>query len=308
MTDSPIAFVTFNRPDSAVRSFERIREARPSKLFLVSDGPRPDRPGEAELVQQTRAVGQQVDWPCDVHPIYSEENLGCAKRISSAISEAFTQVDRLVVIEDDCVAHRDFFPYCDDLLERYADDQRIMAVSGNNFQRGHFRTHASYYFSAYPHCWGWATWRDAWEKFDLGISHWPAFRDNGFLGGICTSPQELEYWTEIFDRCHAGSIDSWAFPWTLCCWMNHGLTALPHVNLVRNIGFGQDATHTRKHSEDSTMPTESLGPMVHPKYVARHFEADQYTDTFQFSGVNRTGMIKKFRRRLGITSQRRRAA
>lgn len=308
MSSAPIAFITFNRPDSASRSFECIREAKPSVLFLVSDGAREDRPGEAELVQKTRAVGEDVDWPCEVHRIYADENLGCAHRISSAITEAFTMVDRLVVIEDDCIAHRDFFPYCDALLHEYQDDQRVMAVSGNNFQGGRFRTHASYYFSAYPHCWGWATWRDAWQKFDLSLSHWPVFRDNGFLGGICSSQKELQYWTDIFDRCHAGLIDSWAFPWTLSCWMNHGLSILPHVNLVSNIGFGRDATHTRKKGSDLSINNEPLGPLVHPKHVARHFEADQFTDSIHFSGTNHISAIKRFRRRLGITSQTKRAA
>ncbi|MEL6110498.1 MAG: glycosyltransferase family 2 protein [Planctomycetota bacterium] len=307
MTDTPIAFVTFNRPDSAARSFESIRRARPKTLFLVSDGPRSDREGEAELVQQTRRIGEQVDWPCDVHSFYAEENLGCAKRISSAISEAFEIVDRLMVLEDDCIAHQDFYPYCDSLLERYADDQRMMAVSGNNFQRGQRRGDASYYFSVFPHCWGWATWRRAWRHFDLSLQDWPSFRDEGFLGNICNERYQHDYWTRIFNDCFDGQIDSWAYPWTCCCWMNQGLTALPNVNLVSNIGFNQAATHTRKRSNVSEMTTESLGAIVHPDRVARHFEADQFSERTIFSGATRGGVLKRLRRKLGITTQRRAA-
>ena len=305
MTQTAIAFVTFNRPEATARSFERIRQARPQTLFLVSDGPRIDRPGEAELVRETRRVAERVDWPCEVHRLYSEENLGCGRRISSAITQAFELVDRLVVLEDDCIAHRDFFPYCDALLDRYADDRRVMAVSGDNFQNGQWRTHASYYFSVYPHCWGWATWRRAWELFDHQLSHWPAFRDGGFMNAICVDEYQLENWTRLFDDCRSGKIDSWAYPWTLCCWMNHGLTALPRVNLVSNIGFDRQATHTHRKSTSAAIPTVALGPLVHPKHVVRHFEADQYTEQTVFSGVTRGGPIKRFRRRLGITSKRR---
>ena len=128
MTETPIVFVTFNRPDSAARSFESIRKARPKTLFLVSDAARGDRVGEADLVERTRRIGEQVDWPCDVHRMYATENLGCARRISSAISKALEIVDRLIILEDDCIAHHDFYDYCDALLDRYADDERVMAV------------------------------------------------------------------------------------------------------------------------------------------------------------------------------------
>lgn len=307
MTETPIAFVTFNRPDSAARSFASIREARPKTLFLVSDAARPHRAGEAELVEQTRRIGEQVDWPCEVHRFYAEENLGCAHRISSAISKAFETVDRLIVLEDDCVAHQDFFPYCDTLLERYADDERVMAVSGNNFQRGVQRGNASYYFSAYPHCWGWATWRRAWQHFDLALEDWPRLRDEGFLGNLCADNEQRKYWTRTFDDCRDGRIDSWAYPWTCCCWMNQGLTALPNVNLVSNIGFNQAATHTHKKNDHSELTTDSIGRLTHPDHVLRHFEADQFSERTLFSGATRGGMLKRLRRKLGITTRRRAA-
>ncbi|MEO1526916.1 MAG: glycosyltransferase family 2 protein [Planctomycetota bacterium] len=307
MTETPLAFVTFNRPDSAARSFESIRRARPKTLFLVSDAARPDREGEDELVRRTRSIGEQVDWPCDVHRLYADENLGCARRISSAITAALELVDRLIILEDDCIAHQDFYGYCDNLLERYADDERVMAVSGNNFQRGHVRGDASYYFSAYPHCWGWATWRRAWQHFDLQLSEWPDFRDEGNLKNFCGGSEQLAYWTHTFDDCHAGRIDSWAYPWTCCCWMNHGLTALPNVNLVSNIGFNEAATHTRRKSACSELTTASLGPITHPPHVARHFQADQFSEETLFSGATRGGIIKRLRRKLGITTQRRAA-
>ena len=298
--DVAVAFVVFNRPESTRKSFQRIRAAQPNRLFLISDGPRTNRAAEFALVEQSRRIAEQVDWSCEVEKIYSDQNMGCGTRISSGISEAMKQVDRLIVLEDDCVAEDSFFPFCDELLERYEDDQRVMAISGNNFQMGTRRTAESYYFSKYPHCWGWATWRRAWDHFQLGIPAWPEFRDALNLATLCTSRREIEYWTMIFDKVHAGQTSSWAYPWTLCCWMNHGLTVLPEVNLVTNTGFGDDATHTSKRGHKlSNLSTGRIETIQHPSRVSRHFVADQFTDDLVFSGTyRRRGPLRRLGRRL----------
>ncbi len=296
MLDVPIALVIFNRPESVRRSFARIRAAQPSKLFVISDAARPDCEGEEELVAQSREIAQQVDWPCQVRKIYATENLGCDRRIASGITEAFDEVDRLIVIEDDCVADSSFFGYCQELLQKYQHDQRVMAVSGNNFQQGIRRTESSYYFSKYPHCWGWATWRRAWQHFDLQMTGWPQFRDQGHLASVCSSKAEVEYWIKMLDRVYNGQVKSWAYPWTLACWMQHGLTALPEVNLVSNIGFGITATHTNdRQQETADLQVESLGEIVHPQWVFRHVEADAYTDETVFR-PNRRRLISRVSR------------
>lgn len=285
MFDVPIAFVVFNRPDVTKVSFERIQRLRPNRLFIISDGPRETRMGESRLVEQSRQIAEQIDWPCDVQKIYASENMGCGRRISSGISKVFEAVDRAIILEDDCIAESSFFSYCQTLLDYYQDDQRVMAISGDNFQLSQSRTSASYYFSKYPHCWGWATWRRAWNQFDLGIHDWPEFRDSGHLSTICSSQREIDYWTQIFNKSYAGEDSSWAYPWTCCCWMNHGLTALPDVNLVSNHGFGADATHTQHRSGSAGLPTQPLGNLSHPHSVHRHFFADQFTDNWVFSGA-----------------------
>jgi hypothetical protein len=293
MLDVPVAFVIFNRPSATQLSFESIRRAQPSRLFLISDAPRLDRDGEQDLVQQSREIAENIDWACDVKKIYAESNMGCGKRISSGITEAFLEVDRLIVLEDDCVADDSFYDYCDSLLAHYETDHRLMAVTGNNFQQGRSRTESSYYFSKYPHCWGWATWRRAWDLFDLSIKDWPEFRDTDQLQTICHSPREIQYWTKVFDQVYAGKSHSWAFPWTLSCWMNHGLTAIPDVNLVSNIGFGADATHTQKVNGQATLPTHALGDLVHPKQVQRNYVADHFTDESVFSGKGSRRTMRK---------------
>ena len=293
MLEIPVVYVIFNRPQPTAKTFQRIREAQPTRLFLVSDAARHDRPGEAEQVAESRHIAEQVDWDCDVYKIYAAKNMGCGARISSAITEAFQSVDRLIVLEDDCLAEPTFFSFCHQLLDRYQHDQRVMHISGNNFQLGRQRTDASYYFSKYAHCWGWATWRRAWKKFDLRASAWPAFRDQGHLASVCDNAREVAYWSEMYDRVYEGQSQSWAFPWSLTCWMNHGLSILPSVNLVSNIGFDQQATHTNRKSPVEALPTEPIHQMIHPSHVHRHVEADRFTDQLVFSGAGRKGPIKR---------------
>ncbi len=301
MFDVPIAFVIFNRPEPTRLSFAQIRSARPKQLFLISDAPRRSHPSDVDLVAQTRRETESsIDWDCQVTKLYASENMGCGRRISSAITKAFESVEQLIILEDDCVPHASFFGYCDDLLQRYQDDQRIMTISGDNFQDNISRTQDSYYFSKYMHCWGWATWRRAWKHFATTLNDWPAFRDRGGLAAYCRSAHEIDYWTRIFDQCAAGSISSWAYPWQLSCWMNHGLTILPDVNLVSNVGFGRDATHTRKASSQSNMPTHDIMPIQHPQRVYRNQAADRYTDHKMYS--QRISRFKRFRRKLGLTT------
>lgn len=279
----PVVFLVFNRPDVTERVFERIREAKPEQLFVVADGARIDRPGESEKVAATRAITERVDWPCEVHRNYSEINLGCGRRVSSGITWAFEQVEEAIILEDDCLPHPSFFHYCAELLQRYRDDERVMTISGDNFQRGIRRGDASYYFSKYMHCWGWATWRRAWQHFAPGIDFWPDVRESGCLSAVCFDDKEREYWTGIFERVYTGEIDTWDYPWLLCIWMQSGLNALPNVNLVTNIGFGADATHTRGELSDAVLPVADIGPLTHPRFLCRNADADALTRTEHFA-------------------------
>ena len=279
---TPVVFLIFRRPDLTALVFEAIRQAQPTQLLVVADGPR--HADEAELCQQARAVTEQVDWDCEVLRNYADVNLGCRKRVSSGLDWAFEQVEEAIVLEDDCLPHPSFFPYCQELLERYRDDERIWCISGNNYQKGQRRGDASYYFSNYNHCWGWASWRRAWRHYDHNLTNWPTFRDNHYLTGVLDSDLEVQYWRGIFERLHSeGKPNSWAYPWTFTCWQNRGLTALPNVNLVSNIGFGIEATHTLGESEFAMMPVADIGELQHPTLVVRNQCADNYTFETVFS-------------------------
>jgi len=299
---TPVAFFLFRRPDVTARVFAAIAAARPRTLLLVSDGPRADRAGEAELVVRTRALVERIDWNCTVRTNFATENLGCKRRFATGLAWIFEQTEEAIVLEDDCLPDATFFHFCEELLERYRDDRRVAAISGSNFQGGRSRTTDSYYFSNYFHCWGWASWRRTWQHVDLELKDWPQFQRRGLLGEIADSPLEADYWNAIFQRQHSGQIDSWAYPWLYSCWTQGALTILPNVNLVNNIGFGEQGAHTNSKATGifANLSTSSIPIISHPPFVVRHRTADAFTFNHVFQGqpVGLTGAIRKAMRRV----------
>ena len=274
-----VAFIIFRRADTATRVFEEIRRARPPRLYVIGDGPRPDRPGEAEEVAAVRAVVDHVDWPCEVIRIFSEENLGCKQRIYSGLNEVFTHEEEAIILEDDCLPDPTFFTYCEELLKRYRDEPRIMAISGNNFQGGHRRTRYSYFFSMYPHIWGWATWRRAWKLIDINLdSYTPQPCGKGWARDIHLD-KELEFWTQLFGGIQRKEIEqqSWDYPWNYTCFYHQGLSAYPEVPLVQNIGIGSEATHTFDIPRVQLAPRKPLHKIKHPPTIERCAKADDFS-------------------------------
>ena len=274
---APVAFFIFNRPDLTAKSFQVIREARPAELFIVADGPRQDRPGEAELCQAARAVVDNIDWPCEVRRNYSSENLGCAKRVSSGIGWVLEQVDRTIILEDDCIADPSFFQFCEELLERYHADERVMMISGNNFQFGRVRGIGSYYFTAYPKIWGWATWRRAWRHMDYEMRQWRKLRDSDWLEDLVSDKWLAGHWRSCLDGVMDGRIDSWGYRWLFACLHTNGISIAPNVNLISNCGFGPDATHTTGKEVVGNLPTGPIKfPLKHPVGMSPDHQADVY--------------------------------
>ena len=281
---TPIIFIIFNRPDTTQRVFNEIRKAKPTKLFIAADGPRENIPGETEKCRAARDVTNQVDWDCEVIKNYSDVNMGCKRRVSSGLDWAFDMVEEGIILEDDCLPHLTFFLFCEELLEKYRHDQRVKMISGNNFQFGRKRTDYSYYFSRFNHIWGWASWRRAWKHFDVNMKLWPEIRDGGWLNDWLGDKKSVQYWTQIFEKVYKGKIDTWDYQWTFACWVQNGLSILPNVNLVSNIGFGFDAIHTKGQSKFNNMKTETMVfPLSHPKYILRDSVADVFTSNSMFS-------------------------
>lgn len=282
--NTPVALFIFKRPHETARILETIRQVKPPKLFVVADGPRPDREGEAELCAQTRSVIEKVDWDCEVFTDYAPENIGCQKRLSSGFNWVFDTVEEAIIIEDDCLPDLTFYAFAEELLSRYRDDNRVFSITGQNLQFGRKHNDYSYYFSRYPNSWGWASWRRAWKYFDLEIKLWPEIRESNKLTDILRDPQTVKVWKQTFDMCYDRRLNAcWDFQWTFANFIHNGLTIVSQTNLVKNMGHGIGATHTSDvNSPYSNMVVEPMEfPLKHPPFMIRESLADQFTqDTF----------------------------
>lgn len=308
----PVLFCIFNRPQLAARTFQAIRAARPSLLFVAADGPREHHASDQALCEQSRRIIEEVDWPCQVTPLFREKNLGCGDAMSSAITWFFEQVNEGIILEDDCVAHPSFFSYCGTLLDRYRTDERVWCVSGSNFQDGHWRGDGSYYFSRYNHCWGWATWRRCWQHYDRELTQWAKLKESRLFESVIETADERAYWAHIWDGLiRDGNTDIWCQRWAFACFSQGGLTALPNRNLVANVGFGLDATHCTG-CDLNTAVQQGLPEIEHPSFVLRDHVADRYTFDNVYS-PNPDGNRITFRRcwravKRRLNARRRRAA
>ncbi|MBI5441710.1 MAG: glycosyltransferase family 2 protein [Deltaproteobacteria bacterium] len=281
--ESAVLFLIFNRPDTTRRVFGEIRRARPARLYIAADGPRTHVPGEGDRCAATRSILGEVDWPCDVHTLLLDTNLGCRRAVSSAITWFFEQEEEGIILEDDCLPHPTFFHYCRDLLERYRDDTRIAMVSGDNFQFGRRRTEYSHYFSRYPHIWGWASWRRTWSRYDVDLKGWPEVRDGDWLRDYFGRRSVADFWRRTFEDTYRGKVDTWDHQLTFSCVTNSWLCVVPSVNLVSNIGFGSLATRTQGRSRLAELPTEAMKlPLTAPPFVIRDDQADRVTEDEQF--------------------------
>jgi len=280
---TPVLLIIFKRAELTRRALKAIAVARPPRLLVAADGPRGDF--EAAAVAETRAVLEEFDWQCEVVTNFSDTNLGCGVRMYTAIDWAFSLEPEVIILEDDCLPNASFFRFCDELLARYRDDERVMHISGDNFVGPKLSGPYSYYFSKYTHAWGWASWRRAWRHFDWAMTAWPEAKAAGLLETWCDDPYERAYWTKIWDRMHEGAPDVWDYQWNFACWRQSGLVVLPAVNLVSNEGCGADATHTKDATEFLGRETFELQTIAHPPHVFRNAEADAATFDRNFGGA-----------------------
>ncbi|MBI2355167.1 MAG: glycosyltransferase family 2 protein [Deltaproteobacteria bacterium] len=274
MTGTPVAFLIFNRPDTTARVFEAIRRARPARLLVVADGPRSGRPDDARLCAEVRAVIDSVDWPCEVLKDFAERNLGCKKRVSTGLDWVFSQVEEAIILEDDCLPHPGFFPFCEQLLERYRDDERVMMIGGTNYLLDRLAIKESYFFSRYFPIWGWASWKRAWSRYDIAMKDWERFRSERQLNSFYSQRFMRSYVTNMFDAAHDNRIDTWDIQWFYSCLFNNGLCAVPRVNLISNIGLA--GTHTSGDTSNNLFPLFDIevDDLRHPQQVYPNFLYD----------------------------------
>ncbi len=286
----------FNRPDTTRQVFEAVRAARPSRLYIAADGPRPHRAGEAERCQEVRRICSSIDWPCEVKTRYRETNLGCKRGVADGVSWFFAEEPEGIILEDDVLPLPTFFSFCDEMLERFRDDDRVAMVTGCNLISSHFRAEHSYFFSRYNHIWGWASWRRVWRHYDVDMRGWRSWRDSNGLSRWSGGDEFFSsYWNYTLSAAHAGNIDTWDYQWTFTCWRLGGLTVAPAVNQTSNLGFGSDATHTTAEAPQYVIDSPAVPlefPLKHPDSVERSLRADRLIDEKVF-GINFVTILKQ---------------
>jgi hypothetical protein len=273
--DVPILFLTYNRPELTRKVFTAIRKAQPKQLFIAADGPKPEKNGDGERCLEVRETWKKIDWDCEVKTLLRDANFGCRRAISWAITWFFDYVEEGIILEDDTLPHPSFFGYCEELLYRYRHTPDIWHIGGNNFQCDQKRGNGSYYFSTYPHVWGWASWRRVWKLYDLDIKRFPILPSNYFA-----SQAEHNHWSLKLRTEYENKPDMWSLAWAFAIWSNHGLSIIPNQNLVSNIGINVEATHAASDSISgrlANLPVSKIGPLVHPKKVYPDREADLFT-------------------------------
>ena len=275
---TPILFIIFNRISTTEKAFTAIKQYKPTKLFVAADGPRIYKSGEKETCEKVRDLVAKIDWPCTVKRLYRKKNLGCKKAVSSAIDWFFNNVEEGIILEDDCLPNPSFFKFCEHLLEKCRDDKRIMHIGGNNFQSTPDKFDNGYYFSKYPHIWGWATWRRAWKYFDVKMDNWPKIKKTRILDKYWSTYWEKSYWKAIFDLTYLGKFDAWGYQWLYAIRLNGGISITPGVNLVRNIGFGQNSTHfSDSDARYDVRPEKMRFPLTQPKEIVANIKFDKHT-------------------------------
>lgn len=278
----PVLFLVFNRPVLARKVFAVIRKVAPSRLYVACDGPREHVPEDENRVCESRRIIEEIDWQCEVRTLFREENLGCGRAVRSAIDWFFENEEAGIILEDDCIPDESFFPYCEELLARFEHDLRVMTISGNNYQEGRKVSAHSYYFSIFHHIWGWATWRRAWKLNDRTLSIWKEGGGRELLKRLFDKMRDRRYWQICFDYVAEGRLDTWDYHWLLSCWTHGGLCIIPEVNLVRNIGFGWQATHTRRPRLIFFDHRPMTFPLVHPSQIEVCMSADRYEQAEHF--------------------------
>jgi hypothetical protein len=267
----PVLFVVFNRPDTALQAFQPIKRYRPDRLYIAADGARPEREGEQELCDKTRAlILKEIDWDCAVKKLFRDENAGCGRGVSEAITWMFKTEEYGAIIEDDCAVSDDYFRFCEELLPRYKDDDRIAQISC--FVPRHSKKETNtYYFTGYPEIWAWATWRRAWKHFDFEMSQWKQIRLRIFSRfSFFEACMRWYFWRQMYLDCRKNQKPhTWDYQWSIYIFMERKLCISPYTNLVMNIGFGEASTHGMDFDNPlaKTVRGTLTFPLLHPEAI-----------------------------------------
>jgi hypothetical protein len=255
MFDTPVLFMMFNRPECTQEVFNVIRRIQPSKLFVAADGPRPNMEGEKELCEKAKLIiTNGVNWDCDLHLLFRDENLGCGKAIKGSLDWFFSFVDEGIILEDDTLPDVSFFSYCEKMLNLYRNEKKVWSISGFNFGADTMFQNENFLFARFMNMWGWATWKRSYDKVDYSLEKWRSANNKKLYTSILvqdnlmdTDVKWFEYWTNIFRLIANNQLDTWDYQWIYSQLLNYQVTIYPAVNMIENIGFKSNATHTTNH-------------------------------------------------------------
>lgn len=287
MFNTPILYIVFNRLDTVKQSFNVIKAQKPAKLFVAADGARKNRAGEEALCKEVREwILSNIDWTCELKTNFREENAGCGKNVSSAITWFFSEVSEGIVLEDDCLANETFFAYAQNLLNKYRDNKRIMHIAGDNPLEVSLHGKDSYYFANIMHCWGWASWADRWQSYQFDIKDIDfTLKNNAYF----KNPYAKLYWRNKFLDIQNHKIDTWDYQWLYAILKNGGLAINPCKNLITNIGLTSTGTHFYGTQNESVHCRKNycIDKIVHPKKIAINKKFVSLIDDKNF-GINRS--------------------
>ncbi|MDR0538432.1 MAG: hypothetical protein LBH04_10415 [Tannerellaceae bacterium] len=291
MYSIPILFIIFNRPETTAQVFEKIKAIKPSRLYVGADGPRDGRPDDTFRCAESRRIVEQIDWPCELKTLYRDKNQGCKIAVSEAITWFFDQEEYGVILEDDCLPDRSFFSFCEELLIRYKDDERIGHIGGNCFLPGIINDGQSYDFCSMSHIWGWASWRRVWKNYDVRFAYWDeALKDKNKRKSLFKNFREEIYFTSFISDTLKGKIDTWDVQYLYMLRTQNQLAIYPSVNLVANIGLlSSDATNTvsGKARKLYVPSTEIQFPLNHPSRLLPNYTIDRLTFLRKFFSCKR---------------------
>lgn len=284
-----VLFLIFNRPDTTERVFKAIRRAKPPRLYIGSDGPRSTKEGERDVVEKTRRlILDNIDWECEVRTFFRDENLGCGKAVSSAITWFFENEEDGIILEDDCLPSQSFFKFCEELLEYHKNNKRVMHISGDQFVPD-FDNGASYYFAKIQHVWGWASWADRWQNYEFNLKDY----DEKNVEKFSSNENVQNYWLNILNRMKRGEINTWDYQWTFKVIERDGLCINPSKNLISNIGFGENSTHTSDVDNPlANLPVNEIEEIMHPENLGIDQSAVNYIYSNHF-GIDFNTSVKK---------------
>lgn len=292
-----VAFCVFKNLDSTKQVFAKIREAKPPKLYIVADAARSHVAGEKEKVEAVRRyIEEHIDWKCEVFKNYAQDNMGCGRRISSGLDWVFEKEEQVIILEDDCVPDETFFRYCQEMLEYYKDDERIMMISGNNPYASCYQGDEDYLFSKVPFIWGWASWRRSWKLYDYDLKSLPENRKSPMFKRVLPTKAYWVYMAE-YESLYRHEFDTWDYQLMYAGILHDKLNIAPRESHVFNIGFSQEATHTFRAPK---WMKQEVHPVRFPIHFRDELKWDEDFDRSYFKAANRHGHIVKLKQMMGI--------